>query len=155
MGPNQWDYDLLGQVLFPAATRWLPQQITWGKQADFSQEAAAVLEKRGQAIRNRDSEEVIQALTKSLRKQRRKDRMQAAVNSVDRDLDVRDRFLGLRYMQAKYAPRSYLSGPNFLCEAAPTRKIRNSKGRNSFLEKNRKNRAGGSWWLYNRAGGSV
>ena len=46
-------------------------------------------------------------LTKDLRGQMRRDRRQKLLDMVSKDLDMRDRWMGLRYLRKGYTPIPY------------------------------------------------
>ena len=75
------------------------------KQA-MSEKAWGILRERGQALENKDAEEFAR-LSRELRKQKRKDKSERVLEALSKDLDIRDRWLGIRELKSKYNPTPY------------------------------------------------
>ena len=68
------------------------------KREDVTAEARDIIDKRAQAVREDRSIDA-DNLTKALRKQMQKDRRKRLLDMVSKDLDVRDRWMGLKMLK--------------------------------------------------------
>ena len=69
----------------------------------MSATATDLIERRGKARKERKLEEFEQ-LTKDFRKQRKQDRKERVLGGLTKDLDIRDRWMGIRELKTKYNP---------------------------------------------------
>ena len=72
----------------------------------FSEETKEILEKRGEAL-ERGEEENYERLTKEFRKSKTKDRGEGVIKTISKELDIRDRWAGIRRIKSKYQPQPY------------------------------------------------
>ena len=93
--------DKMGQKLLPKER---PRNKA-SKQA-MSEKAWGILRERGKAFENKDAEEFAR-LSRELRKQKRKDKSERVLEALSKDLDIRDRWLGIRELKSKYNPTPY------------------------------------------------
>ncbi len=64
------------------------------------------MERRGEAIA-RGSEEELDRLTTEFRKSKAKDRREGLLNAVKNELDIRDRWAGIRRVRSTFPPHPY------------------------------------------------
>ena len=81
-----------GYNLNGASLGFLSRQSRWGK-----------IKKRAKARKNRNIEE-FEKLTKEFRKQRNLDKKHHILQTLDKELDARDRWLGIKALKTKYNP---------------------------------------------------
>ena len=72
----------------------------------LSTEARSILEQRDEALNNGRAHD-FDDLTKQFRKQKGKDRQKQLMDTLSKDLDVRDRWLGIRQLKHGYQPQPY------------------------------------------------
>jgi len=72
----------------------------------LSDKTKQLLEERGRAAKHRKAEE-FDRLTKAYRKSRKDDRKERVLEAIGKDLDLRDRWLGIRELKSKYNPTPY------------------------------------------------
>ena len=76
------------------------------KKHKLSEKSKELIEQRGQARKHRNIQEFTR-LTKEFRKSRKEDKRQHILTTIGRDLDIRDRWLGIRELKSKYNPIPY------------------------------------------------
>ena len=69
----------------------------------MSATATNIIEERGRARKERRLEE-FEKLTKEFRRQRKQDRKERVLEGLTKDLDIRDRWMGIRELKAKCKP---------------------------------------------------
>ena len=72
----------------------------------LSTHSEELLKKRGRAQKDRNLQE-FEKLTKEIRKSRQEDKTQRILEALDKELDIRDRWLGIRELKGKYNPTPY------------------------------------------------
>ena len=89
-----------------AAQEEIPQLHAKRNQSGISSELLELIRQRGEALLEYDVDRA-QTLNRQIQKQKRKEKKEATLKSVSKDLDVLDRFLGLRNMKRGYHPIPY------------------------------------------------
>ena len=72
-----------------------------------TQHTRELMGRRQTELEGRRRPEVIKNLTKQIQKSRRKDRNELQLTQTEGGLDVRNRYMGLKYMYKQYQPRPY------------------------------------------------
>ena len=93
-------------VLTKAAENTIPTKETTIKKDDMSQESLRLIDDRAVLIAHNKLEEA-NLTTKLLKRQRKKDKQTAITESLNKDIDVRDRWLGLRQLKKGYQVTPY------------------------------------------------
>lgn len=96
----------LGSILSSSAKEHIPMNLKYSKKEDLIKEAAAIIEDRKIAWAHNNREEALQ-LTKKLRKQVKEDRKQRLHDMISKDLDERDRWMGIKAIRKGYQPIPY------------------------------------------------
>ena len=96
----------LTQVLLETTRDCLPRMPKKPKRVAFSEETESILQQRRQAVRDRDANE-FERLTKEFRKSKAKDKKACTIESLSANLDIRDRWMGIRQLRADYKPQPY------------------------------------------------
>ena len=89
-----------------AAEEKIPKKETTMRRDDISRESIELIEKRETLIKQENFEEASE-ITKQLRKQRKKDKRKASTEALNKEIDIRDRWLGLRQMKKGYQIHTY------------------------------------------------
>ena len=89
------------------AQQCIPSYIARHESFAMSQDTHALLQERAIAIKRRSPTEAVKALTKRIRKSHKADKKKYASELVDKEMDVRDRYAGLKYLKKSHAPRPY------------------------------------------------
>ena len=84
-----------------AAVEEMPRIRAKGNRPGISDEIAGLIEQRGQALLERDVE-TVQYYNKEIQKRKKAERRQQVLQSVDKDLDLRDRWMGIRNLKKGY-----------------------------------------------------
>lgn len=84
-----------------AAENTIPTKTTTMKKDDMSQESLRLIDDRA-VLTKQDRLEEAALTTKLLKKQRKKDKIKAITESLNKDIDIRDRWLGLRQLKKGY-----------------------------------------------------
>ena len=87
-------------------TKYLPEAKATDKKDNLTGKAKEILDKRQDAIQNRDPVQ-FEELTKQFRKQKKKDRTEEILNTLDKDLDTQDLWMGIRQLKNTYKPNPY------------------------------------------------
>ncbi len=88
------------------ATQELKEEPRKERKVMFSKETEEILEKRAIAI-ERGEEEEYDRLTKEFRKSKGKDKREGITKTIDKELDVKERWAGIRRIKGKYQPQPY------------------------------------------------
>ena len=88
------------------ATDMLPKLPTKHKRVAVSKHTNAILEEREKAALNSDAE-AFERLTKEFRKSKKADKTQMMLDALDKDFDLRDKWLGIRQLKTEYRPQPY------------------------------------------------
>ena len=109
------------------------------KHETISPQTLNLLEQRGQAIKANNTAECMK-LEKQFRKSRRQDKKEQVLQSLSKDLDIRDKWMGIRHLRQNYQPQPYhaqrQSGENYT-NAQASRSSSSISGRRT-LGKHRK-----------------
>lgn len=81
----------------------LPPKI---KQEYLSEETLQILQRRKTAILEQNIEEY-ERLSKEFKKGKKKDKTNNILKTLDKDLDSRDQWMGIRYLKSEYKPQPY------------------------------------------------
>ena len=76
------------------------------KKERLSKEAEKLLEDRREAVINKNPE-LFETLTKQYKKQKRKEKTEQILETLDKDLDCTDQWLGIRQLKSEYKPNPY------------------------------------------------
>ena len=87
-------------------TEMLPTKTPKLKDNHYSKHTEQILAKRNEAIRNNNIEQFA-TLTKEFRKSKQADKKQYVIRSVTKDMDPRERWMGIKSMKAEYKPQPY------------------------------------------------
>ncbi len=101
-----WDKTDNLKVMLKEATLELREAPKQEKKVLFSQETEEILERRGRAL-ERGEEEEYERLTKQIRKSKGKDKRDGVLKTITKELDVRERWAGIRRIKSKYQPQPY------------------------------------------------
>ena len=121
----------------------LPKIQAKRNKTEISEEVQDLLRDRGEALKSLDIEKA-KELNKEIIKQRKREKNIRILESVKKDLDLRDRWLGLRNLRKDYQPIPYSLRKEENGEKVFVRKKRQSRIRStifgrSFLEAERGN----------------
>ena len=105
-GHDGLGYSSIMKRLQAAANSTIPTIIGKEQKEAISEETRFILSQRGDAIRNQDYN-LANDLTKQLKKSKRWDRRKLTIETVSRDLDVRDHWLGLKQLRKGFTPTPY------------------------------------------------
>ena len=84
----------------------IPTKKTTMKKDDMSIKTLELITERGTLIKQNKLEEA-NVITKQIRKQRKKDKQKATIDMLSKDIDIRDKWLGLRQMKKGYQVKPY------------------------------------------------
>ena len=88
------------------ATKELPQEKAKERRDPLSKQAEEILNERKRAIETQNAEQ-FEELTRQFKKQKRKDKTEQILETLDKDLDCRDQWLGIRRIKTEYKPNPY------------------------------------------------
>ena len=94
------------QLLKRSAKDTIPTKETTRKQDDISTETLGLIQKRSKQNWIGNVEEA-HRLIKEIRKQRKKDKRKATIDAISKDIDLRDRWLGLRQLKKGFQINPY------------------------------------------------
>jgi hypothetical protein len=89
-----------------AAMEHIPKKERYKPKENISQKAKDIIKKRTEAWQSYNRNEATR-LAKELRAQMKRDRRQRELDMVSKDLDVRDKWLGIRLLKKGYTPIPY------------------------------------------------
>ena len=102
--PANPDNEQIAQWIRSAAeTNMRTKEIT-RRPFELSDETEAKMEETRQQIKAGKAEEELKQIRKSVSKSVRKDRRQHQAKLIDKELDVRDQYMGLKYLRNDYVP---------------------------------------------------
>ncbi len=84
----------------------LPEAHKAERRVQFSEETEKILEERGKAAREKNTEE-LNKKSKEFRKSKKNDKREAILKAINKDMDERERWMGLRNMKKGYQPQPY------------------------------------------------
>ena len=103
---NIWDKTDNLRVMMKEACLELKEVPKQEKKILFSEATKDILEKRGEAL-ERGEEENYDRLTKEFRKSKAKDKREGVIKTIAKELDIRERWAGIRRLKSKYQPQPY------------------------------------------------
>jgi len=84
----------------------LPSKPPTKRKVPFSTNTEAILEQRGNAARDKDTQKFMR-LDKQFRKSKRNDKRDYILETIQKDLDIRDRWMGIKRLRSTYTPQPY------------------------------------------------
>ena len=96
----------LNTQILQQLTRTLPRQKAKARLTAFSEATKQILEERQTSVINRDPV-TYELLTKRFRKSKQRDRKDYIIKTSSKDLDVKDRWMGIRQLKSTYNPQPY------------------------------------------------
>ena len=100
-------YDQLQGRVWDKARQEMPKVTMRGKNDTLTSMTARMIAERADMIRAGAGEEAIWDQTKAIRKNRKKEKKDYVRSTVSKQLDVRDRWLGIRRMRMEYTSTPY------------------------------------------------
>ena len=88
------------------AEEMLPRVPKQEKRVAFSEATKKILEQREETVKEGKVTEFEQ-LTKEFRRSKQRDRTNAMIETVNKDLDIRDKWLGIKQLKKEYSPDPY------------------------------------------------
>ena len=104
--PNSEAHKQISKALHHSAKEHIPQTPKYQRKDQITPAAAEIIRQRTTAWREYRAEDA-ENLTAQLTMQMRKDRRKRLLDMVDKDLDVRDRWMGIRYLNKGYQAIPY------------------------------------------------
>ena len=102
---NKQQYGALTQAM-DEAKELIPKIIAKNNKVGISRNTMEVMDEREQALIYFDNDR-IKELNSEIQNSKNNDKHDDMVKSVDKDLDLRDRWLGIRGMKKQYQPMAY------------------------------------------------
>ncbi len=91
---------------FKMAAEALPEAPKKLRKIAFSQDTKDILNRRQEAISEKGIRKY-EELTKQFRKNKDKDRKEMRMQTIDKELDIRDKWLGITQLKTEYKPQPY------------------------------------------------
>eukprot|EP00973_Karenia_brevis_P061548 8559073-Karenia_brevis.AAC.1 len=106
--PMQWTYENIKKGLLQIADTTIPKSGTKRKQEYITQDTTNLMEEcRQRAQTGQLTGEELKDTNKRIQKMLRKDRQEYQLRQVSRELDVRDKWLGIKQLKKGYSPQPY------------------------------------------------
>jgi len=102
------------------------------RKEDISEETLELIELRGDAVKEEEHDDV-KFLTKLIRRSRTKDKERATLDTLRTELDVKDRWMGLKKLKKKYVPIPYFRKTK---EGVPIKRAEQAQKVAEFLRDN-------------------
>ena len=99
-------YETFNDIIKAATEKHIPKITAKNNKIRLSSKTQELIKEREDALIYMNGEEVGR-LTKQIRKSKQKDKERDTLNALDKDLDIRDRWLGLRQLKNTYKPMTY------------------------------------------------